>query len=113
MAVTGASASRNARTGYKVLGSGDGAALVLCDLHTGRTHQVRVHMRSIGHPILGDPAYMNAASERLNKKLNVERLCLHAWTVAFDSPAGGRVEVKAPLPESFKKVLGEAGISAP
>jgi 23S rRNA pseudouridine1911/1915/1917 synthase len=106
--------SREARTTYKTLGAGAQSALLVCDLHTGRTHQVRVHLHAIGHPILGDGTYATILSERVTEELAVRSLCLHAWTLTFDPPSGAmRVTVTAPLPASFRQVLRSAGISEP
>ncbi len=111
MAVTGSAGSRDARTTYRVLETKGQVSLLLCDLHTGRTHQVRVHLSSIGHPVLGDGTYRNDLSERLAEQFEVRSLCLHAWKLSFTSPADGREhEVTAPLPPSFERALTVAGM---
>ncbi|MFA6038952.1 MAG: RluA family pseudouridine synthase [Candidatus Peribacteraceae bacterium] len=111
MAVRGSSTSREAQTTYHVLESKGQAALLLCDLHTGRTHQVRVHLSSIGHPVLGDGTYRNDLSERLGDEFDVPSLCLHAWKLAFTSPADGKEHhVEAPLPREFEGVLERMGV---
>lgn len=111
MAVTGSAKSREARTTYRVLGSARRASLLLCDLHTGRTHQVRVHLSAIGHPVLGDGTYRSDESQRLADDFAVRTLCLHAWKLAFVSPAdGGEHAVTAPLPFPFLEVLERVGI---
>ncbi|MFH1671064.1 MAG: RluA family pseudouridine synthase [Patescibacteria group bacterium] len=97
--------SREAKTTYKTLQAKEDCALIECDLHTGRTHQVRVHLSSIKHPILGDPKYHSALSEKVTKEYGIKGLCLHAWKLEFDSPVGGRrVKVVA----SFSSTLGNA-----
>lgn len=112
MSVRASAASRQAKTTYHILASAQDVSLLECELHTGRTHQVRVHLHSIGHPILGDTSYVSSLSEKLTHSLDVSGICLHAWTLAFDSPFDGtRKEVKAPMPAAFKKVLKACGIS--
>lgn len=114
MAVRGTSAARDAKTTYRVLDQSKDAALLECELHTGRTHQIRVHLFSIGFPILGDPSYENALSKKVAKKLSIDHLCLHAWKLAFTSPATGKKEhVIAPLDDMFTDSLIRAGLNAP
>jgi 23S rRNA pseudouridine1911/1915/1917 synthase len=106
MSVRGVSKSREAQTTYQLLDSSKEAALVECDLHTGRTHQVRVHLQSIGHPVLGDPSYTNGPSEKLAEKYNIEQLCLHAWKLTFESPADGKKHTIVAEPSvEFQKTL--------
>ena len=69
---------------------------------TGSRHQIRVHLASIGHPIVGDTLYGGPASDALAHG----RFWLHLCEVAFDSPAVGHVKVTAPVPEDLKKVIG-------
>lgn len=84
----------------KTLGS---FSLVQCLLETGRTHQIRVHLRHTGHPIVGDPIYGNLA---MNKKLNLSRQLLHAHRLSFIHPISGEmIEVEAPLPQDIKKFI--------
>jgi 23S rRNA pseudouridine1911/1915/1917 synthase len=114
MSVLKTSSSRDARTTYRTLGTGEGAALLACDLHTGRTHQIRVHLSSVGHPILGDHTYGSATSGRLSEELGAKTVCLHAWTLSFTSPAGNkRTTVRVPPPATFAGVLDAAGIELP
>jgi len=111
MSVRGTGSTREAQTSYKILDAGEKAALLLCNLFTGRTHQVRVHLHSIGHPVLGDGTYTNGLSERLGEELDIHSLCLHAWKLRFSSPADGREhEVVAPLPRAFGRAMEKAGI---
>lgn len=111
MSVRGVSGVREAKTTYRVLESSDHVSLVECDLHTGRTHQVRVHLQSIGHPVLGDPSYTNNQSVKLTETYGVPGLCLHAWRVSFASPADGKTrEIESPLPAPFEKSLKKTGI---
>lgn len=88
-------------THYQVLERFKDYTYIECVLETGRTHQIRVHMASIGHPILGDEIYSNRKS---NFKLQGQTL--HAKTLGFIHPSTGEyVEVDAPLPEYFQHLL--------
>jgi 23S rRNA pseudouridine1911/1915/1917 synthase len=102
MAVT--ASGRPATTGYRVRERFDGWTLLELDLVTGRTHQIRVHLAAIGHPIAGDPVYGGGASRRGPDGL--ERLFLHAWRLELTSPATGRlIRAEAPLPASLERVV--------
>jgi len=79
----------------KVMGDN---ALVRVSPRTGRTHQIRVHMASIGHPLVGDALYGKGKSAR------PERLMLHAVSLAFANNRGERFEFEAPLPEAFSRL---------
>lgn len=68
---------------------------------TGRTHQIRVHMRYINHPVVSDPLYSGAK----DKALGMERLALHAYSITFRLPSGELKTVEAPLPSDFKKAI--------
>lgn len=73
-------------------------------LETGRTHQIRVHMASIGHPIIGDPLY-GLKKDRFS---NLDGQCLHAWRLSLDHPrTGERMVFEAPLPEYFTAILNK------
>lgn len=114
MAVLGAGRTREARTTYRTLAvAPDGvAALLSCDLHTGRTHQIRVHLSTVGHPVLGDDVYENPASERLAQARNISSLCLHAWRLQFTSPAdGARCAAEAPVPAAFRAACAAVELS--
>lgn len=89
---------RDAHTDWEVVESfGRIAALVRCTIHTGRTHQIRVHLNEIHHPIAGDPTYGNGTSRRGPEGL--VRLFLHAWRVSFTHPRDGRLmRLEAELP---------------
>lgn len=111
MSVLKTSVSRDAQTTYRTLASHSGASLLECDLHTGRTHQVRVHLHSIGHPILGDTTYTSSESNTLTKDFAVRSLCLHAYKLDFTSPASGeRITVQSKLPDTFISALEAAGM---
>lgn len=88
-------------THYKVLERFDKYTYIECQLDTGRTHQIRVHMTSIGHPLLGDEVYGNAKCP-----FKLEGQTLHAMTIGFIHPTTGEyVEYEAPLPEYFEHLL--------
>ena len=92
---------RDAVTHWEVVKRYRGYTHVRCRLETGRTHQIRVHMASIGHPILGDTVY-----GRKKPELGQESQCLHAGALCFRHPRDERpVVVLAPLPEYFQAVL--------
>ncbi|MDL2302504.1 RluA family pseudouridine synthase [Lachnospiraceae bacterium OttesenSCG-928-D06] len=92
---------RDAITHYKVLARFRNYTYIACSLETGRTHQIRVHMDSIGHPLLGDEIYGKRKSN-----FNLEGQTLHAKTLGFIHPSTLEyVEVDAPLPEYFKHLL--------
>lgn len=94
---------RAARTHYRVRERYIGAALVECELETGRTHQIRVHMASIGHPLLGDPVYRT----RRGQPVAFPRQALHAWRLALDHPASGRrMQWESVLPEDMERLIG-------
>jgi len=85
-----------------------GSALVLCDLHTGRTHQIRVHLLHLGCPLLGDTLYAKPARQAVQPG----RLMLHAWRLAFDHPRGGeRLRFEARIPPEFTPWLQSANLS--
>ena len=80
---------------------GDLAALVSCTLHTGRTHQIRVHMASLGHPLLGDAAYGWKETTRMRRSPG--RVMLHAARLSLAHPVTGRaLDFRAPLPADFR-----------
>ncbi|WP_029232184.1 RluA family pseudouridine synthase [Butyrivibrio sp. VCB2006] len=93
-----------ASTHYKVLKRfpEDGFTYIECKLQTGRTHQIRVHMAHIGHPLLGDEVYAGGR----HSKFKTQGQCLHAKTLGFVHPSSGQyVETDAPLPEYFNHLL--------
>ncbi len=93
--------SKPAVTHWEVVRRYRGYTHIRCTLETGRTHQIRVHMAHIGHPILGDTVYGHKKPE-----LGQDSQCLHAGTLCFSHPADGRpVIVHAPLPDYFLQVL--------
>ena len=93
--------SKEAVTHWEVVARYRGYTHIRCKLETGRTHQIRVHMAHIGHPILGDIVY-----GRKKPELGQDSQCLHAGALCFAHPRDGRpVMVFAPLPEYFQKVI--------
>lgn len=93
---------KRAVTHYRILETFDQFTYVECQLETGRTHQIRVHMKSLGHPILGDDVYGPAKCPFAG----LEGQTLHAMTLGFDHPTTGEyVECNAPLPEYFENLL--------
>jgi 23S rRNA pseudouridine1911/1915/1917 synthase len=90
---------RAARTEYRVLESLGGISLVECSLHSGRTHQIRVHLHHLGHPVLGDALY--------GKKTTASRQMLHAWKLGFTHPRTGEAMLfEAPIPADFLAARG-------
>jgi tRNA pseudouridine32 synthase / 23S rRNA pseudouridine746 synthase len=83
---------RPAQTGWQVEARAPGETRVLLSPRTGRSHQLRVHMLALGHPILGDPIYATGAARAH------PRLMLHAATLTLAHPAGGRITFSAPVP---------------
>ena len=102
MAVGGAHA-REARTHFVLERALTDTSLLRVRLETGRTHQIRVHLRAIGHPVCGDPEYGTPGA------LGLERQFLHAARIAFEHPlTGERIEVTSPLPEDLQSALARA-----
>jgi 23S rRNA pseudouridine1911/1915/1917 synthase len=99
------SQGREARTRYRVIETftdPEPVALVECQLETGRTHQIRVHMSAIGHPVVGDPRYRG---ER--KAIPTPRMMLHSATLSFDHPTrpGQRLSFSSELPPDLAEVM--------
>lgn len=92
---------KSAVTHYRVLQRFKNYTYIECQLETGRTHQIRVHMTSIGHPLLGDALYGTGRSP-----FHLEGQTLHAMVIGFQHPSTGEyVEVTAPLPDYFEHLL--------
>jgi 23S rRNA pseudouridine1911/1915/1917 synthase len=95
---------RAATTGYRVRERVHGWTLLELDLVTGRTHQIRVHLEAIGHPVAGDALYGTGTSRR--GPAGLERLFLHSWRLELTSPSTGRlIRAEAPLPAELEVVL--------
>lgn len=96
MAVVKPEHGKEARTSWKVLAALEAGSLIECTLHTGRTHQIRVHLKHLGHPLVGDSVYGKASPQ-------FPRQMLHAWKLGFNHPrTGQRIDCVAPIPEDFK-----------
>src|SRR5258708_2696274 len=96
---------RAARTEYRVLSSNEQASLIECRLHSGRTHQIRVHLHHLGHPVLGDKIYA------LRFAKNLPRQMLHAWKLGFRHPRTGEWKnFEAPLPSDFVEPMAATGL---
>jgi len=94
MSVVATGRGRLSKTDYRVLRELPGASLVECTLHTGRTHQIRVHLKHLGHPLLGDPLY--------GRRAEYQRQMLHAWKLGFTHPRNSEwMEFQASIPEDF------------
>jgi 23S rRNA pseudouridine1911/1915/1917 synthase len=99
----GGNAPREARTHFTLERALPDFSLLSVRLETGRTHQIRVHMQAIGHPVAGDPEYGAPGA------LGLERQFLHAARLAFDHPLSGeRIEVRSELPADLALALGRA-----
>lgn len=99
--------ARDAVTHYRVLERFDGMCHVECHLETGRTHQIRVHMASLGHPLLGDPVY-GGASHRFcqSHPALIHGQCLHAAELSLIHPRSGEeMHFSCPLPEDMERIL--------
>ncbi len=98
---------REAITDWQVLARGRGVTLVDVHILTGRTHQIRVHMKHLGHPVCGDPIYGSPRGAK------VPRLMLHAYSLSFTHPTTGeRMTFTAPLPVEFVKGMHTNGVEA-
>ncbi len=104
---------RPARTGYRTLAHHAGIALVELELATGRTHQIRVHMKNAGHPLVGDPVYGEARWKGLPRSVQAPlrdfpRPALHAWRLSFQHPRDGRpLAFEAPVPADLQGLWEE------
>ncbi len=114
IAVVEAGRGKSAVTHWKVKRPLRDAALVECRLETGRTHQVRVHLASIGHPLLGDPVYGRAPKQRLRELLGAlgfRRQALHAAHLGFIHPVTkGRLSFDSALPSDMQELFSALGV---
>jgi 23S rRNA pseudouridine1911/1915/1917 synthase len=96
MAVVDEKRGRRAATTYRLVRELETSSLVECTLHTGRTHQIRVHLKHLGHPLLGDKVYGAKSGAGFPRQM------LHAWKLGFFHPRNSRwMEFKSPIPEDF------------
>jgi 23S rRNA pseudouridine1911/1915/1917 synthase len=109
MSVNTLGGGKEARTRYRVIERYAGATLLECSLETGRTHQIRVHMQSLGHPLVGDPVYrsgrpsVRAADDAIGR---FQRQALHAARLAFFHPESEELlQFESPLPEDLAGLL--------
>jgi 23S rRNA pseudouridine1911/1915/1917 synthase len=97
---------KTAHTSLRCLDSQELGCLVHCTLHTGRTHQIRVHMSSIGHPLLADTLYGGSHAA------NLQRQALHAYKLGFIHPMTGEsLQFHRPLPSDMQQALSDWGLS--
>jgi len=90
------------QTEWRVMERLKGATYLDVHLLTGRTHQIRVHMQSLGHPLLGDKIY----APNIKTSVRIPRLMLHAYSLAFTHPVTGKsMQIEAPLPDQFEETL--------
>jgi 23S rRNA pseudouridine1911/1915/1917 synthase len=106
------SKGRSAQTRVKVLSKSKGLALLSCDLLTGRTHQIRVHMASLGAPLLGDPLYggPTAWQDMDSSAVECPHPALHAWKLTLDHPNGEKLNIIAEIPESLANYISAFGL---
>jgi tRNA pseudouridine32 synthase/23S rRNA pseudouridine746 synthase len=102
--------AETADTGYRTLAATDEVALLELRPHTGRMHQLRVHMAGIGRPIAGDSRYGGAL---VLSGAAVPRLMLHAASIVFPHPGGGERRIEAPVPDDMVATLARLGLRAP
>jgi 23S rRNA pseudouridine1911/1915/1917 synthase len=99
------STGRPARTDFTRLARFDSADLLRAHLYTGRTHQIRVHLAAIGHPVVGDDTYGGGGGRRL-MQLPPRRHFLHAAWLQFRHPVSGKeIDIRSPLPEDLRRAL--------
>jgi 23S rRNA pseudouridine1911/1915/1917 synthase len=113
IAVVAANRGKRAVTRYRIVEPLRDAALVECRLETGRTHQVRVHMAAIGHPLLGDPVYGRAGGRHreLLKRLDFHRQALHAAALGFVHPVSKEnLSFESALPSDIQELFGALAV---
>ncbi len=98
---------RDAETWYTLLASRGGYSFLEVEPKTGRTHQIRVHLKAINYPVISDDLY----ASKKPKVLGFDRLALHAYSIEFKNLSDKNIIVKASLPEDFKNALEELGLT--
>ncbi len=100
---------KHAGTHWFVMKRFKGVSFIRCEIETGRTHQIRVHLQSIGHPVIGDSTYGRPSADKL-LPLPPQRQMLHAAELRFRHPRSGvELTLQAPLPQDFQAVLDALG----
>ena len=103
-----ATRGRPAKTEYRVLRASGASTLVECRLHSGRTHQIRVHLHHLGHPVLGDKVYAPKLARNFSRQL------LHARKLGFQHPRTGEWKLfSSPPPEDFAQAMNSLGLGPP
>ena len=106
-------AGRSAQTRIRVLARTTSAALVECELLTGRTHQIRVHLAHLRAPLMGDPLYGGPGrwKDLDGQALLLPHPALHAWKLSLDHPVTGtRIDAEAPIPNAFRTLAASLGL---
>ena len=102
--------SKSAKTEFQGLAFGQGLSLVKCKILSGRLHQIRIHMASLGHPVLGDFKYGRKTPR--DRVLGRNRIGLHAAAISFSEPGKKKkTRIEAPLPEVLESLLIRSGMS--
>jgi 23S rRNA pseudouridine1911/1915/1917 synthase len=108
MAVVSLERGKAATTHVERLSAGDRVASIECRLETGRTHQIRVHLASVGHPLIGDTVYGGSP------RGDFSRQALHAWRLELDHPVSGeRLQMASPLPADILALLEALHLPVP
>lgn len=108
MCISNSEKAKYAKTGYEVLDYKNGVSLVKFKLYTGRTHQIRVHSASIGHPLLGDKTYGWVPDNRYPCEKKISRVCLHSLETKFIHPIkNSEIIIKTTIPEYHKQILSK------
>ena len=114
MAIVADGRGKRAVTHWRKLKAWRDAALVECRLETGRTHQVRVHLASLGHPLLGDPVYGRSPPKRVQellRSLNFHRQALHAAALGFIHPVSSKeLSFESPIPADMQELFKALGV---
>ena len=104
---------KEAETRFRVVARSDRASFLELDLITGRTHQIRVHLAAVGHPVIGDATYGKPASDSSTRRRaqHLPRQMLHAWRISAERRDGSRITCHAKLPDDFLQAASELSIS--